>query len=85
MLLSGNQGQSGKQVGQNITAGMGEYSDLLFTELMARYYEQTYRGSKKYLREHPNGTADFSKDVIVAAILQAKVQLHAFRDVSCDG
>ncbi len=46
-------------------------------------YEQTYRGSKKYLRDHPNGTADFSKDVIVAAILQAKVQLTAFKDVTC--
>ncbi len=48
-------------------------------------YEQTYQSSKKYLREHPHGTRDFSKDVIVAAILQSKVQLHAFRDVSCDG
>ncbi len=47
-------------------------------------YEQTYTSSKKYLREHPNGTADFSKDVIVAAILQAKVQLHAFKDVTCE-
>ncbi len=46
-------------------------------------YEQTYRGSKKYLRDHPNGTADFSKDVIVAAILQSKTQLSAFRDVTC--
>ncbi len=47
-------------------------------------YELTYRNSQKYLREHPNGTADFSKDVIVAAILQAKVQLHAFKDVTCE-
>ena len=47
-------------------------------------YEQTYTRSKQYLHEHPNGTRDFSKDVIVAAILQAKVQLHAFRDVTCD-
>ncbi len=48
-------------------------------------YEQTYQNSKDYLRKHPNGTRDFSKDVIVAAILQAKVQLHAFRDVTCSG
>src|ERR1039458_956141 len=45
MLLQGNQGQSGKQVGQNLTAGFGEYSDLLVTELMTRYYENTYRGN----------------------------------------
>ncbi len=47
-------------------------------------YETTYNGGKKFLRDHPNGTSDFSKDVIVAAILQAKVQLHAFRDVTCE-
>ncbi len=46
-------------------------------------YEQTYRSGKKFLLEHPNGTADFSKDVIVAAILQAKTQLAAFKDVTC--
>jgi hypothetical protein len=46
MLLQGNQGQAGKQVGQNLTAGLGEFSELLITELMARYYEQTYRGNK---------------------------------------
>ncbi len=46
-------------------------------------YEQTYQNSKKYLREHPHGTRDFSKDVIVAAILQSKTQLAAFQDVAC--
>jgi len=46
MLLQGNQGQTGKQVGQNLTAGFGEFSDLLVTELMPCYYEQTYRGNK---------------------------------------
>ncbi len=46
-------------------------------------YERTYRNSKKYLRDHPNGTRDFSKDVIVAAILQSKTQLAAFKDVTC--
>jgi hypothetical protein len=46
MLLQGNQGQTGKQVGQNLTVGMGEYSEVLVTELHARYYENTYRGQK---------------------------------------
>lgn len=44
MLLQGNQGQGGKQIGQNLTVGMGEYSDLLVSELQARYYENVYRG-----------------------------------------
>lgn len=48
-LLQGNQGQIGKQVGQNLTAGFGEFSDLLVTELMARYYQQTYRGNSFFL------------------------------------
>ncbi len=47
-------------------------------------YEVTYRGGKKFLHEHPNGSVDFSKDVIIAAILQAKVQLAAFKDVTCE-
>jgi hypothetical protein len=45
-LLQGNQGQTGKQTGQNLTAAFGEFSELLITELMARYYENTYRGNK---------------------------------------
>lgn len=44
MILQGNQGQTGKQTGQNITAGVGEFSDILVTELMPRYYENIYRG-----------------------------------------
>lgn len=43
--LQGNQGQTGKQTGQNITAGLGEFSDLLVTELQARNYENAYRGN----------------------------------------
>jgi hypothetical protein len=46
VLLQGNQGQTGKQVGQNLTVGLGEYSEVLATELMPRYYENTYRGQK---------------------------------------
>lgn len=44
MLLQGNQGQTGKQTGQNITLGVGEYSDALISDLMARFYELNYRG-----------------------------------------
>src|SRR5258708_3337855 len=44
--LQGNQGQTGKIVGQNITAGLGEFSEVPVTELQPRYYEQTYRGNK---------------------------------------
>lgn len=43
--LQGNQGQIGKTVGQNVTVGFGELSDVLVTELMARYYQNTYRGN----------------------------------------
>lgn len=45
MIFQGNQGQTGKQTGQNITVGMGEFSDLLLSELQPRYYEQAYRGN----------------------------------------
>lgn len=45
-VLQGNQGQSGKAVGQNLTAGFGEFSDLLVTELMGRFYQNTLRGLK---------------------------------------
>jgi hypothetical protein len=44
-LMQGNQGQAGKQTGQNLTAGLGEYSEILASELMPRYYEQNYRGN----------------------------------------
>jgi hypothetical protein len=45
MLLQGNQGQTGKQTGQNITVGVGEFSEALVTELQPRYLEQAYRGN----------------------------------------
>lgn len=41
--IQGNQGQTGKQSGQNITAGFGEFSDILVSQLMPRYYEQASR------------------------------------------
>jgi hypothetical protein len=46
MLLQGNQGQTGKQTGQNLTASLGEYGEQLASELQPRYYENTYRGQK---------------------------------------
>lgn len=44
MQLNINQGQTGKQVGQNVPASAGEYGDVLISELMPRYYENVYRG-----------------------------------------
>jgi hypothetical protein len=44
-VLQINQGQTGKQVGQNIVASAGEFSELLVTELQPRFYQQTYRGN----------------------------------------
>jgi hypothetical protein len=49
MLMQGSQGQAGKQVGQNLTLGFGEYSDALVTELQPRYYQQNYRGNVYFL------------------------------------
>jgi hypothetical protein len=46
MQLNLNQGQTGKQTGQNVPASAGEYGEPLVTELMPRYYQQTYRGNK---------------------------------------
>jgi len=45
MILQGNQGQTGKQAGQNIILGVGEFSDLLVTQLQAGFYEQMVRGT----------------------------------------
>jgi hypothetical protein len=45
MLMQGNQGQVGKQVGQGQTVGFGEFTDVLVTQLQSRYYEQCYRGN----------------------------------------
>jgi hypothetical protein len=44
MLLQGNQGQTGKAIGQNLVVGLGEFSEVLVSELMARYYENVVRG-----------------------------------------
>jgi hypothetical protein len=46
-------------------------------------YRQTLQAGKDYLRKHPHGTRDFSRDVIVASILQSTRQLKAFHDVTC--
>ncbi len=42
-LMQGNQGQTGKQVGPNLTAGFGEFSDQLVTELLPRYSQMLMR------------------------------------------
>jgi hypothetical protein len=39
------QGAVGKQVGQVPVASAGEFGEVLVSELMARYYEQNYRGN----------------------------------------
>lgn len=57
MLLQGSQGQTGKQVGQNLTAGFGEYSDITITELMPRYYQQAYRRNVFYAANSAGGTS----------------------------
>ena len=41
---SGQQGITSKQVGGNISISLGEFGDLLVSELQARYYESNYRG-----------------------------------------
>jgi hypothetical protein len=46
MLLQGNQGQVGKTLGQGVTVGTGEFSEILTSELTGRFYEATYRGFK---------------------------------------
>src|SRR5215472_6620112 len=46
MQLQGNQGQTGKLVGANQVVSLGEYGEILATELQPRYYENTYRGQK---------------------------------------
>jgi hypothetical protein len=59
-LMQGNQGVSGKSVGQAVTAGLGEFSDLMVTELMPRYYENTYRGNKYFLALSAGGPTAFT-------------------------
>jgi hypothetical protein len=39
------QGATGKQVGQVPVASAGEFGEVLVNELMARYYQQNYRGN----------------------------------------
>lgn len=44
--VQGNQGQTGKQVGQGVTVSFGEFGDVLASLLMSKYYEANYRGMK---------------------------------------
>lgn len=66
MLLQGNQGQSGKQLGQNITVGLGEFSELLVSELLPPRYELAYRG------------LSFSASWTAAALAAASTTFGAF-------
>lgn len=45
--------------------------------------QQSLKTAVQFLREHPNGTPDFSKAFILHAISQDRLQLNAFRDISC--
>jgi hypothetical protein len=45
LQISGNQGVTGKVTGQGQVISLGEFGDELVTELMPRYYENTYRGN----------------------------------------
>lgn len=67
-ILQGNQGQTGKQVGQNLTAGFGEYSEVLVTELQPRYYENTYRGQKYTATTALGGVATAATQLFSTAI-----------------
>lgn len=44
--LQGQQGAASKQTGFVANVGFGEFGDMLTTEIMPRYYENTYRGFK---------------------------------------
>lgn len=44
---------------------------------------ENVREGKRFLLEHPNGTADFSKGFILSSIKRSEVTLAAFKDVSC--
>jgi len=41
-------------------------------------------GTRKFLREHPDGTADFSRALILNAIRTDEVDVAALRDIHCD-
>jgi hypothetical protein len=43
--IVGNQGQTNKAVGQNVPVSVGEFGDILVTQLHGRFYEQNYRGN----------------------------------------
>lgn len=41
------------------------------------------RGARQFLRDHPDGTVDFSKALILNAIHNDELDVAAFRDVDC--
>lgn len=60
MFLQGAQGQTGKQTGSTLTASFGEFSEQLASELMARYYETTYRGQKYFVNVSAGAATAFT-------------------------
>jgi len=43
------------------------------------------KGARKFLRDHPDGTGDFSRALIVNAIHNDELDVFALRDVRCKG
>jgi hypothetical protein len=41
------------------------------------------RGTRRFLRDHPDGTADFSRVLIMNAIHNDEIDVAALRDVHC--
>ncbi len=46
--------------------------------------ERGLKGANEYLRQHPHGTESFSRGLIVSVIVQDRLQLAAFKDVTCE-
>ncbi len=47
-------------------------------------YQRGLAGANKYLRQHPHGTESFSRGLIVSVIVQDRLQIAAFKDVTCE-
>ena len=45
--------------------------------------EKGVKTAKKFLLDHPNGTADFSRAFIENAIRQSQQQIDAYKDINC--
>ena len=45
--------------------------------------QKQVRQTKQFIREHPNGTADFSKQFLLSSLHQAELRAKTLSDVSC--